>query len=354
MKINWVEVGLFAFCILLLGLSIVQFFMVDFLGKENAALSEELAGTNAELAQAQEEAAAQKREINSLRAEMAASNTALESKLNSEVASISMDLNATKARITIVEEDFLEFQEQYVELQQDYNQKVEEYSQLMLQLEDFEDDLQEKMYWYSANADFGGKTKGFLSRIETKCVDGNTLVMPCVSIVLENRSFSYISEGKDYIKSLDEFEDDEGGDCEDWSIFVKAIINELVDEEGIDELALVEYGTSGYFEVYEDDGVTYYYTNEPVYVDIENVQVACFPLSGYEGHCALVSDDVLFEPQDGSYLSGLYWNEEEYLIEKGGIITVLIDNEDLAIYGEDGWISYAYFIEKMDEIIGEN
>ena len=353
MKINWVEVGLFAFCFLLLGLSLVHFLQIDALGKENAALSAELAETRTELAAAKDTITFQGNRISGLKLEMEAADRGLEAKLGSEVGALSIDLNATKARVMDIEGEFGEFQEQYIHLQADYQQKVEEYAELMGQMEDFEADLQDKMYWYTENADFGGQTKGFLSRIETKCIDGNTLNMPCVTIVLENRSFGYLSEGKDYIKSLDEFEKDKGGDCEDWSIFMKAIINELAEEEGINELALVKHGTSGYFEVYEDDGVTYYYSDEAVYVDVKNLSVACFPVSGGYGHCALVSDDVLFEPQEGSYLSGVYWEEGDYLIEKGGFIEVLIDNQDISIYEGETWISYAYFIEKIDEIIGE-
>lgn len=353
MKINLAEAGLAVFCVLFLGLNVVHFIAADELGKENAALSAELAETRAELAAAKDSITFEGNRISGLKLQMETADNALEAKMDSGFVCISTDLNATKARVTDIEEEFGEFQEQYIDLQAEYQQKVEEYAELMDQMEDFEADLQEKMYWYTENADFGGETKGFLSRMKTKCIDGNTLNMPCVTIVLENRSFRYLSEGKDYIKSLDEFEKDKGGDCEDWSIFMKAIINELEEEEGIDELALVKHGTAGYFEVFEDDGVTYYYTDEAVYVDVENLSVACFPVGGGYGHCALVSDNVLFEPQEGSYLSEVYWDDDEYLIKKGGFIEVLIDNQDISIYEGEKWISYSYFIEKIGQVIEE-
>lgn len=177
--------------------------------------------------------------------------------------------------------------------------------------------------------------------------------MPCVAHELEKRGYEYRSEGKDYIKSLKEFEKDDGGDCEDWSLFVKAIINEMEAEYGADELRVVDFSRPGYFEVYEDGGVTYYYPYADINMGIEELQVACFPVSGGYGHCALVSEDVIFEPQDGSYIGRAEWDGEDYLIKEGGFLEVLIDDEDIHVWREDGWVSYAYFIERIGEMLEE-
>jgi len=352
MKINLIEIGLIIFCILLLGLVGINFILVNSLGEENAALTSKLVQTQEDLSDAEETIASQGNQIKSLKSELDSESVRLENRMDSDFFVLSGEINATKEKISIIEEDFETFQSQYVNLQADYEEKVEEYSALMGQMEDFEADLQEKMYWYSQNADFGGETKGFLSRIETKCIDGRTLSMPCVAIVLENRSFEYISEGSDHIKSLGEFEQDGGGDCEDWSIFVKAIINEMAEEEGVNELAVLDPYSVGYMEVYEDDGVTYYYENDPKYLKIENLSVGCFPMVGGYGHCALLSENVLFEPQDGAFMANAYWEEGEYLLEGGGFVEVVIDDEDIHVQGPGGeWVSYAYFIEKIEKII---
>ncbi len=348
MKIDWADAVLLVFCIVLLVFSFVHFRDSAALRAENAALSEELAGTKAELAEVRDSVAFEGNRIDGLKLEMGQADSALEA----GIEEVAVDLEATKGRVTSIEENFEQFREEYIELQGQYEEKAAEYELLVGEIEDFEMGLEEKMYWYTANADFGGETKGFLSRIDTKCIEeGGVLNMPCVVYVLDERDYEYESEAKDYIKSLDEFERDRGGDCEDWSIFVKAIINEIAAEHGVDELRVVDFNRPGYFEVYSDDGITYYYSYADINMKIEDLQVACFPVGGGYGHCALVSEDVIFEPQDGSYLARAEWDGESYLIRDGGFVEVLIDNEDIHVDTGEGWVSYAYFIEEIERIL---
>ncbi|MBD3398383.1 hypothetical protein GF412_04130, partial [Candidatus Micrarchaeota archaeon] len=69
-KINWVEVFLFLFSVFLLGLSVFHFMGASELREQNAALSEELEETNAELGDAKETIALQGSQISGLRLEM--------------------------------------------------------------------------------------------------------------------------------------------------------------------------------------------------------------------------------------------------------------------------------------------
>ncbi len=347
-KINWIEVILFIFCIVLLVMSFVQFKDAEAFRAGNAALVEELEETKVELEKGRESVKFEGNRIDGLKLEMEQKDSALEGKIEGVV----VGLEATKVRVTSIEETFEQFQEEYIELQEQYEEKAAEYELLMSNIKEFELGLQEKMYWYTANADFGGETKGFLSGADNCIEEGGVLNMPCVAHELEERGYEYRSEGKDYIKSLDEFEKDDGGDCEDWSIFVKAIINEMVEQEGVTELRVVNFGSVGYFEVYTDDGVTYYYSHGDKNVKVEDLQVACFPVGGGYGHCALVSEDIIFEPQDGSFIAHAYWDDEgSYLIRGGGFVEVLIDNEDIHVDTEEGWVSYADFIEEIELIL---
>ncbi|MBD3389551.1 hypothetical protein GF415_01190 [Candidatus Micrarchaeota archaeon] len=346
---SWIVSAVFCFFLLLF--CIYNLVRIEELKKENSALRAELGAAEARLGEAEGALEAQDARISSTKDQLEYADSQLEKEMEEGLSGLGAELNATKERIGEVEEEFGQFQEEYISLQEEYEQKTEEYESLRGEMEDFEAELEEKMYWYTENADFGGETKGFISRIETKCVEGDTLNMPCVALMLEERDFSYKSEGEDYIKSLDEFEADEGGDCEDWSMFVKAIINELEREEGVDELVLVDFSKSGYMEVYEDEGVTYYYSNEEVYADVEDVEVACFPVTSGYGHCALVSGGKLFEPQEGSYIGEVYWEEGDYLVEGWGFVEVYIDEEDIHIDSGDKWISYSYFIERIGELL---
>ena len=349
MEKGWIVSAVFCFFLLLF--CIYNLVQIEKLKKENSALYAELGAADARLGEAELELEAQDARLSSTKNQLEYADSQLEKEMDEGLSGLGAELNDTKERVGAVEEEFEQFQEEYISLQQEYEQKSEEYESLLGEMEDFEAELQEKMYWYTANADFGGETKGFLSHIETKCVEGDTLNMPCVAIMLEERDFTYKSEGKDYIKSLDEFEADEGGDCEDWSMFVKAIINELEREEGVDELALVDFSESGYMEVYSDDGTVYYYSNDAVYADVEEVEVACFPVTSGYGHCALVSGGKLFEPQEGSYIGEVYWEDGDYVVEGWGFVEVYIDGEDIHVDSGDKWISYSYFIERIGGMI---
>jgi hypothetical protein len=170
--------------------------------------------------------------------------------------------------------------------------------------------------------------------------------------MLDEKGFNYISEGSDYIKSLEEFEDAKGGDCEDWAMFVKAIINEMIEEEGIRRLEILDTSKPGRTDIYEEGEITYYYPYDSITVDIEELNVACFPL-GSGGHCALISSDVLFEPQDGILLGKVEWVGEDLLIDGEGQVEILIGTTDIRVDDGDEWISYEYFIERVREVLGE-
>ena len=347
MEINWANASLFVFCVVLLMFSFMHFGNVEKLRAENAALAAELAETNAELEEVRNSVAFEGNRIDGLKLEMEQKDSVL----GAEIEGVAVDLNVTKGKVASIEENFEQFQEEYIELQGQYAEKSAEYELLVGEIEDFELGLQEKMYWYTENADFGDETKGFLGAAEDCIEGGGVLNMPCVAHELEERGYEYRSEGKDYIKSLDEFEKDDGGDCEDWSIFVKAIINEMVKREGVKELRVVNFNSVGYFEVYEDDGVTYYYSHGDKNMKVEDLQVACFPVGGGYGHCALVSDDIIFEPQDGSFIAHAYWEDESYLMRGGGFVEVLIDDGDIHVDTGERWVSYADFIEEIGLIL---
>ena len=178
--------------------------------------------------------------------------------------------------------------------------------------------------------------------------------MPCLSTMLEDLDYRYISEKGDLIKSLEQFKDDKGGDCEDWSMFVKAMVNHFEKEEGVKKLRIMNLEEEGHFTIYTRDNIEYYYPYDSMIVDIKDLKVACFSISEYEGHCVLVSDNILFEPRGGYFRSEVLVEGEEYLITEGGQIEILIDNRDIHIKTEEGWISYASFIEDLNDILGNS
>lgn len=346
---RWFDLIMGCFCFFLLILCIVNFLQAEGIKGETLVLSSEIGELREGLEDAEEAIELQERRMDSVELEVGANKAEADAGLEA----LSLEVEEMGGRLGELEGNFTVFEEKYVELQGSYEAKVEEYAQLIGQLEEFEDSLEEKMYWYSENADFGGAHKNFLDRIDAKCITSDTLNMPCVAIMLEQKGFGYISEGGDYIKSLEEFEDADGGDCEDWAMFVKAVVNELAEEEGVEELEIVHFGKPGRTDIYEDGDTLYYYSYGSVTVGIEDLSVGCFPVSYGQGHCALISEGVLFEPQDGSYISGVNWEEDDLLVNKGGEIEILIGDSDIRVRDGEGWISYGYFIDRIHTVLEE-
>ncbi|MBN2121522.1 hypothetical protein JW721_00480 [Candidatus Micrarchaeota archaeon] len=345
---RWFEILIGCFCLILLLGFAFNFIQIEGLKANSSSLSADVAQLQSGLEDAGEGLAEQAKQINELKVD---TNQAI-LEMGVELDALSIGLDEAGGRIGELEDDFALFEDEYIELQGNYDEKVEEYSELMGQLEDFEDSLEDKMYWYSENADFNGANRNFLNSIDAECIHGSVLNMPCVAVMLEDKGFRYIPEGSDYIKSLEEFEDAKGGDCEDWSMFVKAIINEMANEEGIRKLEILDTSRPGRTDIYEEGEVIYYYPYDSITVDLEDLNVACFPL-GSGGHCALISSDVLFEPQDGIYLGDVEWVGEDLLIDGEGHVEILIDSTDIRVDDGEEWISYEYFIERVKEVLGE-
>ncbi|MCK4319427.1 hypothetical protein KAW38_02545 [Candidatus Micrarchaeota archaeon] len=349
-KFPFLAVSFIFFIILTFGIFIFQFFSIE-------TLKNELADANEQLSTLQETAALQNTHFSELEKEQENTKQELDSRINS----LSAELNNTRNMLEYLQANFTSFEEEYISLQEDYEnlqvnyaEKEQEYVALMGEIEDFEQTLEEKMFWYTANSDFDNSGERFLRKVRINCIDGSSLNMPCLYTMLEDLDYEYISEKGDMIKSLEQFEKAKGGDCEDWALFVKAMVNHFENEEGVKKLRIMNREEEGHFTIYIKDNVEYFYPYDSMIVDIEDLRVACFSISEYEGHCVLVSDNILFEPRGGYFLNEVQMEGNEYIIDEGGYIDVLINNEDIYVATEEGWISYAFFIEKLQSITGNS
>ena len=215
-------------------------------------------------------------------------------------------------------------------------------------LDDFEGQINASMSWFKDNTNITQvrQFREMQNQLNLFCIDayGDTcrIKLSCPRLVNDKYSqFEYKTDeslfGKaDKLQSLQEFADNRGGDCEDYSLAVKAELNFLVQkcsERGLKKIEFepVTYA-SGQKYVIKDDTystppVTWYYDDAkavPLPLNYSNYQVVCgtfaFGTSTngtvvLGGHCLLgfsktrisnssdiypaISDSYFVEPQSG-------------------------------------------------------
>lgn len=216
------------------------------------------------------------------------------------------ELNETRAELASKETSLEEAQERFEELKEE--------------IEDAESSLNDTLQWLQENSHMSMQTENFIDYSDRKCVDGNDLNLACVPLFMDMYlDFVYVEEPNDKLNSIDEMIAKGGGDCEDFSLFLKALIN---DYDVNANLLAWEEG-AGRFVIHETDTRQWYYDDaEPVNLGkLKNYHpvVFCY-VTQYtfrlEGHCivALPEKEITdvgelsylegagtFEPQNGRY-----------------------------------------------------
>ncbi|MFA6213810.1 MAG: hypothetical protein WC717_00855 [Candidatus Micrarchaeia archaeon] len=227
--------------------------------------------------------------------------------------------------------------------------------------------------------------QGFVPRLLSDCVDGGSLNLACISHLMENTAFSIhyrsdiVSGSIDHLQSVKETMGLGWGDCEDYSLIFKAILNSLREENA--SLAAVAWqpAENSDFRVYPKytpgESETYWaYRNAKAarLGALSHAYVVCYSVDAASGHCtvALSGEDVqessqvpllhgaeVFEPQNGRYLGRI---GESLSIcagsgcrSVGGRIWLVIADSDLYMYGEGGWQGYADYLSRVQGISGQ-
>lgn len=281
----------------------------------------------------------------------------------SELALVREELNTTKTLLNITRSD---------------------YALLAAEVAALEDSINESIQWFRENSFLPGSADWFTYRVQNRCVKNKKLSLACVSYLMGQKlGFMYISEEGDRLFSIDEIISRRGGDCEDFSLFSKAMLNTL---NAMNEDAVVEAWSngSGRYVVYEEKEGT---ATTQWYVDGEAVElgelerivpyVVCFAVDYRSGHCIVALSEknitsvdelgalegaALFEPQNGMYMGAV--GSELMLCGSSvldcerapGRISFVISNNDLYQFSGGGWKSYHIYIQKasgMKQVLEE-
>ncbi|GEM_PF-1322253 len=259
-------------------------------------------------------------------------------------------------------------------------------SEITSNLSKLESSINDSMSWFRGNAYMpsGYSWAGdiFMSRISSDCVDKGSLNFACISHLMENTAFAIhyredIAAGsEDHLQSLKETIDLGWGDCEDYSLLFKAVLNSMREEDSGLIATAWQPAESGEFRVYpkeaSDSG------NEPYWVyskakaapmgSLSNSYVICYSVTPAAGHCTVALTGVkvnessqvpflqgaeVFEPQSGRYLGrigeSLSICTHQGCKNMGGKIWLVISDSDLYIYNDNGWGGYADTLAQVQQ-----
>jgi hypothetical protein len=298
----------------------------------------------------------------------------------------SLEIAGLNERINESSKQLAQVSEKYVSTKQDINQTISD-------IEAFQKKIEESMAWFKTNSELGAETSsalnwevkldvitqglhmcyesdGAICRIKTGCfelVNSKVVKMSYITDIVSTNQ-------KDRLISLNEFINNKGGDCEDYSLFVKAEWNYVLqkcNDSGATQFMLespkyeLDVGAT-YYADFEDrwflqDTPTQIISDGSIYPN-----VICGQLDDSKsGHCELaitkqkinslyslseLNDAPIIEPQGGYYdgkigirASGIvlptYYEKSmpsEYIYQ-------VITDSDLYLLSETGWRSYSSF-----------
>ena len=264
------------------------------------------------------------------------------------------------------------------------------------ELSSLETTINESIAWFRDNAympeDYGFISDvnqqrvmgGFIPRIENDCTDKGSLNLACISHLMENTAFSIhyredIASGSaDHLQGVKETIGLGWGDCEDYALIFKAILNSVRKENASLDIVAWQPADSGEFRVYPKEtlgetGAFWVYKNAKGanMGSPSHAYVICYSVDEQSGHCTVALSDVdvqsssqvpslegayAFEPQSGRYLGQLGDSlsicTQEGCKQMGGKIWLVIADSDLYIYGDNGWQGYADYLLRVQETRG--
>lgn len=275
-------------------------------------------------------------------------------------------------------------------------QNFQRLSTLKSDISEMTKELDDSMQWFEDNSylpeSHSWNVEILQTRITKDCVYEGRLNLACITHRMANTAVSlrYLEDldagSSDHLQSLIETADRGGGDCEDFSLFFKSIINSLK-ESGNDEKIIAWFPSQGSeFRVFplDEDAESYYYYPNAASVEIGALDtyhpyVVCFARDHSSGHCAVAlsqdelksSSDIysldsahVFEPQSGLYLGQIGRNfricDEDHgdaCWQAPNTILIVITDNDIYRVWKGKWNGYADFSAQLSALsaqMGQN
>lgn len=341
--------------------------------QDNGALKAELSAARGSLLDSQ-------KQHNLTLADLDAKNRDVQ-RQQDEIANLTSALRNSTGRIRDLNERLNESEEELEDARNTLSEAEEEIGKIRADALEMDEQINESIQWFKDNSMLPSTLKAdrFISKVEKGCENDGVLNLACVSYLMEDElGFSYKNDpAGDRLYSIEEIISRKGGDCEDYSLFFKALLNELKGEH----LEIEAWtGGIGKYVVYEDSGSgRYWYFENARGTAIGNTETSgpyavCY-FQGFSddtriGHCVIMlsgktigsPEDIsdaslmgapLFEPQDGRYLGKI--GSEFFACSNGDMfcdteenrLTFVITGDDLFQFSEGEW---SYYHGRRNEI----
>jgi hypothetical protein len=272
---------------------------------------------------------------------------------------------------------------------------------LISKVDSYEKNLQDSMQWFSTNANLSGiedrfKTEQVQYSLRDNCfifeggkckIKTGCLWVTNTKMGLEYKSDIEYAGQSDRLLSLQEFVRNYGGDCEDYSLFYKAEMNQILDEcssyipSNIALESFVPGGYEDYFLDFNTEQETRYYLPQTqpfqikagyIYPNVVCGQLYDGDTRQISGHCVIaftrnkiktvsqlrleLNGAPLVEPQDGEYMGLINSNSNIYLSSAtqqhdSYIYIVITDDDEFLFEDESGtWTSYSTFSQDLESL----
>lgn len=316
--------------------------------------------------------------------------------LKAQLDNSNRELKESQQKIALLQAELEQANLAIAESKERLEAQKKEAELIMESLDSLEKRINESISWFKENSHLPSNyswvfdplqrriLEGFKQRLLEDCVHKGGLNLACVSHLMENSAFAIhyrkdIASGKsDYLQSVKETISIGWGDCEDYSLLFKAILNSIKSSDpALPLIAWAPSSSGGEFRVYpkEAPGEStsyYYYPNaKAVWIDppYRHSYVVCYLQDPYSGHCTVALSKskinsssqmgalygaVVFEPQSGLYLGEIGKSfslcSHRDCFEEPNNIWLVISDEDLYSYEEEGWVGYSDYLSLIKSI----
>jgi hypothetical protein len=322
--------------------------------------------------------------------------------LQSELTGLSQTNTELTENLTNLDISYAELNESHTFLEERFEGLKTEVNDVIIKIQDYEDELQDSMQWFNDNSklDILDSDYAIKKYLETKCImkshgrcrikTGCLFLINTEKMDLEYKYDIQTSNEVDQLQSLNEFVDNGGGDCEDFSLFYKAEFNYLLEYcEDIDESDIFLEAWVSADDIYDKYALDFnrnWFILGGEEIDLPknyiypNIICGLLPTSSgsVSGHCVIAfteqkitsTDNLdlldkapIIEPQTGHYmglindessyiylLTNSYYNEVKNTYSNPYIYEVITD-DDLFLFSfeEEDWLSYSGFYEELSD-----
>lgn len=309
-----------------------------------------------------------------------------------------LHINQLETNMSSLKYSLTNLNQTYTKLSRAYNLLKKEVDSTIKKIEVYEAELQESMEWFKTNSvlDTSEEQQEVMDYLEDDCFErkGNSCYIKTGCFYLVNSKklglkykWDVRTSGEiDKLQSINEFIENKGGDCEDYSLFYKAEYNSVLEDCGdVDSLNIMLEAwtpTQDSADWYWLDFSRTWYLNSVRETNLKEAYIypniicgSIYDLNSGEvsGHCVIAFTSIkiesrqdiqnlegapLIEPQDGRYMglagdqsSGIYlMTEDNYQNPPESYIYEIITDNDLFLFSREHgkWLSYSVFDAELN------